>query len=620
MNSTKAPSGIRLLFLCGILGTLILTGAVTAQAVIYVNHSPLSFRWGDASGTVDHYNVYVSEDGRPFELLDHARASTCQLDAEDGRTYVLQVEAEDADGRVGPMSNPSEQIVVYLDGSRQDTDGDGMTNVWETSHGLNPFDPSDADGDLDNDGITNLAEFNAGTDPDEGTDGGGSPDGDDPTPQVPPNNNTRPVADAGEDQELDPTVVTLDGSGSNDTDGDLLSYTWWQKKGPDVRLSDSHTVSPAFLARKTGLYRFALVVHDGQAASSPAEVAVTIRNVPPAADAGEDIEVFEGSTVGLDGGGSADPNEDPVSFSWTQTLGIPVSLAGVNNQTAMFTPDVQGVYGFQLVTSDGRLYSPPDEVWVIVNSLTNRVPTADAGEDQTVTEGNLVRLNGSGSFDADGDALSYAWSQVDGPKTVLLEGAAKARAQFQASEPGTYEFQLVVHDGEVASGPNGVTVTVTRSGNRPPIVKIQDPDPAAPGDWVTLDGSGSYDPDGDSLTYSWSQTGGPQVMLEDGDQAMAGFYAVAEGALTFQIVVHDGDVASTPESVQVEVLPGSPNKALMRMQSYDSGGGCSVGLGGSAQHQTDATDIGYLVTLFLPAIGAMLYQRRRLRIQKRMEG
>jgi hypothetical protein len=113
-------------------------------------------------------------------------------------------------------------------------------------------------------------------------------------------------------------------------------------------------------------------------------------------------------------------------------------------------------------------------------------------------------------------------------------------------------------------------------------------------------------------------------MLEDGDQAVAGFYAVVEGALTFQLEVHDGDALSRPASVQVEVFTGAPDggqppEGPRQGQSDDGGGGgCSVGLGGSPQRETDATDIGYLVTLFLPAIGAMLYQRRRLRMRKRM--
>ncbi len=46
-----------------------------------------------------------------------------------------------------------------------DRDFDGMPNDWETSFGLNPDLPSDADLDSDNDGLTNLAEHLAGTDP-----------------------------------------------------------------------------------------------------------------------------------------------------------------------------------------------------------------------------------------------------------------------------------------------------------------------------------------------------------------------------------------------------------------------------------------------------------------------
>jgi hypothetical protein len=46
-----------------------------------------------------------------------------------------------------------------------DTDGDGMPDVWEDEHELNPDSPLDADDDLDLDGASNLQEFLAGTDP-----------------------------------------------------------------------------------------------------------------------------------------------------------------------------------------------------------------------------------------------------------------------------------------------------------------------------------------------------------------------------------------------------------------------------------------------------------------------
>jgi hypothetical protein len=54
---------------------------------------------------------------------------------------------------------------LYLLTLDQDRDGDGMSNDWETFHGLDPDDPSDAFDDPDGDGASNLAEFRLGSAP-----------------------------------------------------------------------------------------------------------------------------------------------------------------------------------------------------------------------------------------------------------------------------------------------------------------------------------------------------------------------------------------------------------------------------------------------------------------------
>jgi hypothetical protein len=46
-----------------------------------------------------------------------------------------------------------------------DSDGDGISDAWETAHGLNPTNAADRTLDSDNDGLGNYQEYLAGTDP-----------------------------------------------------------------------------------------------------------------------------------------------------------------------------------------------------------------------------------------------------------------------------------------------------------------------------------------------------------------------------------------------------------------------------------------------------------------------
>jgi len=62
------------------------------------------------------------------------------------------------------------------------------------------------------------------------------------------------------------------------------------------------------------------------------------------------------------------------------------------------------------------------------------VPKADAGEDQTILEGNRVMLDASASFNPDGGGLlSYKWEQISGI-TVMLSGSNIPQPDFTAPE------------------------------------------------------------------------------------------------------------------------------------------------------------------------------------------
>lgn len=123
--------------------------------------------------------------------------------------------------------------------------------------------------------------------------------------------NSAPVANAGPDQT--PYVnetVTLNGGGSTDVDGDLLTYTWTFTSRPansNATLSDVQAVNPTFTIDKAGTYVVSLVVNDGTVDSNQADtVTISTLNSAPVAEAGADQSAYVNDVVTLDGSGSTD--------------------------------------------------------------------------------------------------------------------------------------------------------------------------------------------------------------------------------------------------------------------------------------------------------------------------
>ena len=74
-------------------------------------------------------------------------------------------------------------------------------------------------------------------------------------------------------------------------------------------------------------------------------------------------------------------------------------------------------------------------------------------------------LNGYGSFDPDGDRLTYAWALVSAPTDSAATDAnftdvSSPNPEFTWDEIGTYTFQLQVHDGTAWSAPDLVDLTI----------------------------------------------------------------------------------------------------------------------------------------------------------------
>jgi outer membrane protein assembly factor BamB len=414
-------------------------------------------------------------------------------------------------------------------------------------------------------------------------------------------NNQAPTADAGPDQTVgEGDTVVLDGSNSSDPDDGIVSYLWEQIPESIIELSDETAVQPTFVAPDVGpdgeSLTFQLTVTDsgGLSSTDTCTAHVTWVNEPPTANAGPDQTVDESDTVVLDGSNSSDPDDGIVSYLWEQ---IPESIVELSDETAVqptfVAPDV-GPDGeslsFQLTVTDGGGLSSTDTCIVNV-TWVNEPPTANAGPDQTVDEGDTVVLNGSDSTDLDDGIASYLWEQI--PESIVeLSDETAAEPTFVApevdSDGESLTFQLTVTDHGGLSSADICIVNVTWA-NEPPMAIAGPNQTVSEGDTVTLDSSNSTDVDGVIVSYMWTQLIGIPVTLSDTTAAKPTFVAptVDPGGteLTFQVTVTDDGGLQASDEVFVTVddngITGFPDDVITFTSSTGQSMGIKVDSGGS---------------------------------------
>ncbi len=329
------------------------------------------------------------------------------------------------------------------------------------------------------------------------------------------------------------------------------------------------------------------------------------QNQPPIARI-EDLEYLVqrgGSMITLDASASSDPEGDPLTFRW-QVLSKTSLSPGLRRddipdivlddpESAVVTvhaPQLRGDFRYQLhllVTDDHDNYAG------LRRNLTIEAarPTAVAGPDQSVTEGELVTLDASGSHDFDGGPLvSYLWQQVpmSGEPRVSLDGAETPVATFTAPEigdqPVTFRFYLLVYaenpDGDRHSGNDYLDVEVVPEDYvPPPVADAGDYQVVTAGTETTLDGSHSTGPAGAALTYTWVQTepADLEVSLDTTDPARPSFIAPdvqLRTLLRFELTVTDqtsGLWDTDQVTVAVEAAVDDELPALAESDEDDSG-------------------------------------------------
>jgi PKD repeat protein len=217
----------------------------------------------------------------------------------------------------------------------------------------------------------------------------------------------------------------------------------------------------------------------------------------PVANAGPDMVVNESTTVEFNGSASFD-NVAIVNYSWAFYDGIQNMTLSGPMATHFFK--IPGIYAVTLTVHDGVGNAATDTLNLTV--LVYPIPTAEAGLDQFVNQGEMATFNGTASRD-NVAVISYLWTFSDGINNITSTGVSPG---WIFTEPGIYQVVLTVHDADANWDTDTMFVAVfDKTG---PVAILTPSLSVEKGELARFDGSGSEDNVG-VVNYTWilSQNG-----------------------------------------------------------------------------------------------------------------
>jgi len=425
--------------------------------------------------------------------------------------------------------------------------------------------------------------------------------------------NQRPVAEAGSHQEVaEGATVYLSGVSSSDPENAALTFAWTEIGSSDLTINNStasvaNFVAPTVTSRQ--VYTLGLIVTDGSMTSVQDTVQVGINPISqaPVISLGTNESVDASATtanlsltVDIDDADQASGH----TIVWYAPSGVSDQDADTTNATFVFdVPDSlvsTQYYEFVVKVTDADGNAVTDNVTVTVN-VGDRIPVAVTGSDQSVPEGSTVFLNGVSSYDHEGTAITYAWTEI-GTTDLTINSNTASVANFTAptvANTRVYTIGLVVTDaGGNASVQDTVQITIEPV-NLPPIVTAGSNQSVSAGFSTTVTAVFS-DPDGDVTTVAWKVPNG--LLLTGGtteSDASITFSApseTTEQVLVFEVTATDAYGATASDTVSIAVAADTSAHLRPVAEAGDNQtveDGTTVYLNGGSSYDPENTALTY---------------------------
>ncbi len=391
--------------------------------------------------------------------------------------------------------------------------------------------------------------------------------------------NQPPTANAGRPYTVpEGSSIALDGSQSNDPNGDPLQYAW--DLDNDGQFDDASGTNPSFTGVDDGVYPVQLQVSDGLL-SAAAGSTVTVTNVAPSVDAGPDQTVPQGATVSFNGRFTDPGVRDTHTIQW--------NFGDGNNASGGLTPTHRyanvGTYTVTLTVTDDDGGVGSDTLSVTVQNVT---PSVDAGPDQTLVEGDTATVTASFTDPGVTDTHTATVNWGDGSPLATAtvsetNGNGTATGSHVYPDNGVFTVTVTVRDNGGASRSDALIVTVQ---NAPPVVDAGSDQAARVNAAVSLPPATFTDRgvrDTHTARIDWGDgvVEDSVVTETNGSGSVAGSHAYGQaGQYTVTVTVTDKDGGVGSDTFRVNVTVGNEPPQAVIGGPYTVNEGSSVTLDG----------------------------------------
>ncbi|MGF1502101.1 MAG: PKD domain-containing protein [Paracoccaceae bacterium] len=484
----------------------------------------------------------------------------------------------------GPDRVVADRRVSFDAVASRDPDGDALGYAWAFGDGAR------AEGARVSHVYAGPGTYRVRLDVDDGTGFANARAQDTATVRV----NAPPVAEAGENLQICAgNVVSFDGRGSRDPDGDPLAARW---------VFDDGTVLEGATARRSfeapGIHGATLVVDDGSGvANATARDRIFVAVDPrPVAEAGPDRLACQGQAIAFDGTGSRDLDGVVNRYRWS--FGDGATGAGPRPSHSFAVP---GDYRVALTIEGDPLPRCDNTAVDWAEIRVQAAPQLAIRGPGSAAEGAEIVLEAEAQLPgAEDRVLAYRWDLGDGTT------ARGAEVRHRYARPGEYLVGLRIATSGSLEACRTATAEHTVRVNARPEAVLRIPAVVPAHTPVRLDASASHDRDGMLIGYDWEISDGTRLAGVDAAHVFAepGVYA-----LRLAVTDDSGEANAVGEAraeVRVVAAPtleidgpavscvGAPVTWRPRVGGgFDEGGGVDEGdAGGGGTETRIAWDLG----------------------------